>query len=288
MLSQFIRFTTEDRLILQGIVYRPELKTQKAYLHIHGMSGNFYENRFLDAMASRLTEAGYAFASVNTRGHDVISDFPLAGETESYKRIGDAFETFEECILDIRAALDLLEAQGYTDITLCGHSLGAVKVAYYQATTQDARVHRLVLMSPPDMVTLAERDVAYQELVTSARQLVQDGKGEEILLKKLWGSYFLCARTFLDLTAHDTAVDVFNLYDRAKPSVLGSILIPVFVLFGEKDDVLILSQEETVEVLQQKLHAVASFSSKILEGASHGYFGREELVAKAIVDWLSA
>jgi predicted alpha/beta-fold hydrolase len=95
MNTSFIRITTEDQLILQGLIYRPEQETKKAYLHIHGMAGNFYENRFLDSMAEQLTKSGYAFLAINTRGHDIIADFPLVGSEEKFKRIGDAFEKFE-------------------------------------------------------------------------------------------------------------------------------------------------------------------------------------------------
>jgi predicted alpha/beta-fold hydrolase len=186
MNAQFIRFTTEDALILQGIIYQPSHETKKVYLHIHGMGGNFYENRFIDVMVDRIAGIGYAFASVNTRGHDTISDFPIKRDKEEYKRIGNAFEVFEECVLDIRAAINHLETLGYQEIVLCGHSLGAVKVVYYLATSSDARVSRLVLMSPPDMVALAEADDAHEEFTDTAKQMMKDGKGEELLPKKLW------------------------------------------------------------------------------------------------------
>jgi hypothetical protein len=49
MRAKYFRFTTKDRLILQGIIYTPTHPTKRTYLHIHGMGGNFYQNRFLIA-----------------------------------------------------------------------------------------------------------------------------------------------------------------------------------------------------------------------------------------------
>lgn len=144
MNTEFIRFTTEDKLILQGLLYEPSEKTNMAYLHVHGMARNFYENGFLDTMARELTSHGYAFMSINTRGHDLIADFPIAGPDEKYKRIGNAYEIFEECLLDIKPAIDYLKQNGYKKTVLCGHSLGAVKVAYYIAKTQDNRINKLI------------------------------------------------------------------------------------------------------------------------------------------------
>src|SRR3989344_860743 len=109
MKTEFLRTTTEDKLILQGIIYSPDQPTNKEILHIHGMAGNFYENRFLDAMAKTLTDNGWAFLAPNTRGHDFIADFPVEGDKEEFKRVGNVFEKFEECVLDIKCWMDFAE-----------------------------------------------------------------------------------------------------------------------------------------------------------------------------------
>src|SRR5258708_4101905 len=124
MKTTFTRVVTEDKLILQGLLYEPDQKTDKIILHVHGMAGNFYENKFLDVMAKTFTDNGWALLVPNTRGHDFISDFPVAGEKEEYKRIGNFREKFEECVLDIKAWLDFASTENYRDVVLQGHSLG--------------------------------------------------------------------------------------------------------------------------------------------------------------------
>lgn len=254
MNTQFIRLTTEDSLILQGLIYTPSTSTTKAYLHIHGMGGNFYENLFLDSMATELTNNSYAFLSINTRGHDQIADFPTAGSEEKHKRIGNTYEKFEECVLDIKSAIDYLEQNRYTEIILCGHSLGAVKVAYYIGKTQDSRVSKLVLMSPPDMVSLFEVENYHTDLLAQSKQLIAEGKGEELLNQKIWDWYHLSANTYVDLSSRDYPVDVFNSYDKDKTSILSEIRIPTLAFLGEKDDATALPQQEALERNRSRLH----------------------------------
>ena len=287
MNAKFLRITTEDNLILQGIIYVSDKPTKKAYLHIHGMAGNFYENKFLDVMAEELTNNDYAFMSINTRGHDIIADFPIVGTEEKYKRIGDAYEKFEECLLDIKPAIDYLSKNGYKEIILCGHSLGAVKVAYYIAKTQDFRVQKLILMSPPDMIGLAEADSHHTDYLAESHKMISEGRGGELLVGKIWDWYRLSADTYVDLNTRDYPVDVFNTYDKTKASLLSEIKIPTIAFLGEKDDAAILPQREALEVIKSKATNALVFDIDIIEGASHSYFGREKMMAQRIVKWLN-
>lgn len=287
MQTRLIKITTEDKLILQGIIYHPDQQTSRVFLQIHGMGGNFYENAFLDTMAEQLISSGYAFAAINNRGHDFFADFVVNGEKEEYKRIGNAHEKFEECLIDIKAEIDYLEKSGYSEIVLSGHSLGAVKAAYYMIRTNDPRISRLVLMSPPDMVSLAEAEDNRIEMLAEAQKLVSAGKGSDLLASKLWDSYYLSAETYLNLFTRDNAVDIFNLYDADKSSALNIIKIPTLAFLGEKDDATILPPHESLEMLKHKAPNILDFDTAIIAGASHCYFGRENEMAETIVNWLN-
>lgn len=286
MNANFLRITTEDKLILQGILYLPDTKTQRAYLHIHGMGGNFYENRFLDIMAEELTHDGYSFMSINTRGHDIIADFPVAGSEEKYKRVGNAYEKFGECLLDIKPAIDYLEKEGYSEIILCGHSLGAVKVVYYMAKTQDQRIKKLILMSPPDMVGLAEKESYHQGILEQAKKMILEGHGDELLPIKIWDWYHLSANTYVDLNSRDYPVDIFNTYDKSRPSLLREVRILTLAFLGGRDDAAILPLKEALEIIKNKAVNAPRFDIDIVEDAPHSYFGKEKEMTKKITDWL--
>ena len=51
MKTRFIRFQAEDGLWLQGLFYEPDQKATQVVLHIHGMGGNFYENKFYETVS---------------------------------------------------------------------------------------------------------------------------------------------------------------------------------------------------------------------------------------------
>ena len=77
MRGELVRTFTEDGLELQGLFCPPTTAETNGMglLHIHGFTGNFYEGRFVDHIAERIINRGYAFLTANTRGHDYRSVF---------------------------------------------------------------------------------------------------------------------------------------------------------------------------------------------------------------------
>lgn len=51
MKQKLVRINSIDGIELPGILYTPDISTNKIVIHVHGLSGNFYENRFLDNLA---------------------------------------------------------------------------------------------------------------------------------------------------------------------------------------------------------------------------------------------
>src|SRR5579862_6619952 len=134
------RIYASDGLELVGLLYEPDKATESILVHTHGMGGNFYENRFLDFIAETLTSNGIAFFTFNNRGCETFKDFSKIVENKkTFVRIGNAYEVFEECIWDIKAAIDAASGWGFKDVHLSGHSLGAPKVIYYMNETGDER-----------------------------------------------------------------------------------------------------------------------------------------------------
>lgn len=265
-----IRSKTSDRVNLDGMLYEPKVKALGTILHIHGMAGNFYENKFLDAMAEQYTAAGYAFATVNTRGHDM----------------GNMHEKFSECVYDIEAWLDYLEQLNYRQVVLQGHSLGAVKVAYYVGKMRDVRVTKLILASPPDMIGLAEAEASHAEMVAGAHAMLQEGRCDELLPKLLWGYYYLSAATFLDFFTRGSDIDIFNTYMPGARSILAEIQEPIFALYGSRDDAVLLSPNHDLDIIKKKASSCPRFDSIVIEGASHDYRGSELQVTHVVLKWL--
>jgi pimeloyl-ACP methyl ester carboxylesterase len=286
MKTSYERLSTSDHLELQGLFYTPEKPSKKVVLHIHGMAGNFYENRFVDDFAKTFTNNGYSFATFNNRGHDYGADFRvLNSKTEKFIRIGDANETFEDCILDIEAYMNFLETKGYSEVVLSGHSLGAVKAVYYQALEKNNRVKALVLESPPDMIGLAEKEKDYDEFTTTAKEMVKNNKGKELLPKLFWQWYPITANTYLNFFDKKSKTRIFNIANKEN-SVLSEITVPILAIIGGKDDIVIKSAKEDLSIIKGLATKCSKFDSYIIENALHSYFGYEQKLADIINKWI--
>ncbi|MBP7057540.1 alpha/beta hydrolase [Candidatus Gracilibacteria bacterium] len=286
MITTQVRFTTKDGLILQGLLYEHGTKSKRAILHVHGMSGNNYENRFYSEMIIQNVANDWAFFVINNRGHDYIADIPVASDKEEYRRIGNAYEVFEESIFDIAAAIDYLAQNGYEEIVLQGHSLGAVKIAYYCAETNDERVSRLIMISPPDMVGLAEADSDYQQLIIEAKKLVASGNEDQLPPKVIWGSYWLSAKTMLNFSIPGNAIDVFNFTRPQTLSILEKLKLPILAIMGELDDAVTMPIPEAMAILKQKCANCSDYTDVVIANAPHSYFGAEAKLAATILQWL--
>ena len=141
-------------------------------------------------------------------------------------------------------------------------------------------------MSPPDMVGLAEKENYHKNLLEQSRKMVSEGRGEELLSLKIWDWYHLSANTYVNLNSRDYPVDIFNTYDKNKPSLISEIKIPTFAFLGGKDDAAILPQKEALEIIKNKAVNASRFDIDIVENAPHSYFGKEKEMAKKITEWL--
>ena len=56
MLQELVRINSIDRIEMPGILYTPKKVSDKIVIHVHGLNGNFYENRFIDVLAESYTE----------------------------------------------------------------------------------------------------------------------------------------------------------------------------------------------------------------------------------------
>ncbi len=283
------RIITKDNLELVGLLYEPDIKTSKVLVHVHGMGGNFYENKFLDAVAKTLTDNNVAFFVFNNRGCEAIKDLAKVTDGKrTFVRIGDAYEKFEDSIFDISAAIDLVSELGFSEIHLSGHSLGSPKVAYYLAETHDFRIKSILLLSPSDMLGLVRSNPErFKQDLEEATKMVKAGKGGELLSRLVWDEYPLSAATYLSLFADDSKAAIFNFHNPTDIlETLSKITQPLFATMGRKDDSLVVSIEETMERIAKAAKNSKQVETKILGDANHGYIGSENELADTVNQWI--
>lgn len=286
MRTDFCRIGTKDGLRLDGLLFEPEGEAKAAVLHIPGRAGNFYANGFLDAMARVYSDNGLALLSVNTRGHDHIADFRV-GNTQEIKRIGQAFEIFEECVLDIGVWADFLKAKGYEKIILQGHSQGAAKIVYFASQNPWPEIAAIVLMSPADAPGLLRKYAPekFAQDLAQAKEMIAEGQGEELLPNKIRNWYYISAKTYANEMGSKES-DIFPIFDNGDFEKLESIKIPAMAFYGENEDTLVYSAQKDLEIVASHLKNPKS-KTLIIAAADHTYFGKENEAAKLIANWIN-
>jgi pimeloyl-ACP methyl ester carboxylesterase len=318
MQGRIVRTFTSDNLNLQGMHCAPrEPGPGRLVLHVHGSYGNFYENLFLDAMAAAYTSTGVAFLTVNTRGHDYYADFKMkrAGGGYDERRIGGFLERFEECLLDIKAWIDFASGEGCGSVLLQGHSLGAMKAAFYCARGNDARVRALLLVSPPGLLggDIEQVRKRIEPNLAVARALA--ARNPDALMPE--GSHFapISAAAYLSLYSNLDIAGMFNLEsgdtipDRnvsghsasgdtipnrsgsghvpgaADNPILAEIRVPVYAVIGSEDEYSARDPEQGFRLLKRAFRSAPSFTSKVIAGANHVYDDFENEVSDTLAEW---
>lgn len=289
MKTSIHRIYTEDGLELSGALYQPEEKTKKVLAFIPGMAGDFYSHKFLDVLVEKMTDNNIAFCPFNNRGTGYIS-YLYRKTSNGFKLVksGAAEEKFEECILDIKAHLDFLENQGFSEIYLQGYSLGAPKVVYYQVKTKDKRIKSLILLSPPDMLRLVREDEKrFKEDIETAEKMIDEGKGNDLMPRYLWDEYPIPAHTYINLFRDDSEAAIFNFYNPEKGfKILSQVSCPIFTIIGRKDDILVIPIEDIIRMIKKEAKSSPRCEHVILGDASHNYRGYEKQLAEATLNWI--
>lgn len=290
MKTEMVRFNAADRVELQGLYFTAEpLRRKKCTIvHMHGLAGNFYENRFVDVMARVYTENGYDFLTFNNRGHDYMTDIVKHNDNaDEYLSGGAAYETFSDCIFDIEGAIKYAEGKGANQIILQGHSSGCNKIVYYLSQKKaDDRISSIVLISPCDDMGLhldAVGEEQYQSNLQLAKTMMQNSCGEQLMPEGTLFSYPICARAYYGSFQKNALQDVFPYRDNNnKFCALNNMKIPVLILFGTED--LLLQPFE--EIAETVFAPHKNFSAYSIQDASHSYTGKEKELVQCILNWL--
>jgi pimeloyl-ACP methyl ester carboxylesterase len=131
--EELVYTDTEDGLNLEGVVIRPTAASARmvAVVWVHGLTGRFYAKSAI-LVGRDLAGEGYTFVSGNNRGHDFGARYWNQARGEPVLA-GGGWERFDESPFDVDAWLTFTASLGHERIVLVGHSLGALKVAHYQA-----------------------------------------------------------------------------------------------------------------------------------------------------------
>jgi pimeloyl-ACP methyl ester carboxylesterase len=291
MKGELVRVKTQDGIELEGLFCPSKTDSSVTISHLHGLAGNFYWNRFIEHICRKITNAGFNFLTINTRGHDSFSDFyRVANGSTEIIEIGAAYELFEDCLKDIKAWTDFLEEKGCSSIIMEGHSTGALKATYYAAQTEDTKVKGLVLLSPSDDIGLRKHRLGhrYDEALQIAKAMIERGEGRELMPEWCFEETPLSALTYYSYYKQDTEANIFPFREpRAEFAQLAKVKAHILAVFGtENESVVDNKVTEALSLILVKAKSSISCETFLLKGAPHNYLGYEIGLSETILGWL--
>lgn len=281
MMVDLIRIAAADGMELDGAYFAPPAGTAPAgpvdaALCIHGSGRNFYTPATA-AMADDLRRQGYAALTLNTRGHDTVWVDRQTGAAQ-----GNAYEILDDSRQDLRAGIDYLQQQGHRRIAILGHSMGAVKVAYYAAVEDDHRIAAVIPVSPVRLSCsyyLESPDAAeFRANLETADRMEAEGRALDLFAVDFPIKEMFSAMAYLDKHG---PLERYNIVSRAP-----GIRAPLFVLAGS------LETHTRLRDVPADLVAAAVNSPRaeyrVLDGGNHSLTNMMPEAGAAVIRWLAS
>ena len=283
MITDLVEVTTTDGIQLSGAYFAAADTGQThpvdAVMFFHGDSGNFYSRLYL-SLGEWFAERGIAFLTGNRRGHDHVSNGARGGPLMGY-----AFESVRDSRTDYAAWLELLRERGHRRIAIGGHSGGAVRAAYAQASEHYDNVAAVVALSPGEynhegVVALHGED--FTKPFRDSERSVAQGRSHVLYRPGVpWGSTWSAG----------AYVDCFNPDNRYSVTAhAANTGCPTRFIFGGEECLVGGPQELPVCGAARRGLAAAGYAHvevSEVEGANHGYQGRERALFEVMYGWLA-
>ena len=282
MKQELNRINSIDWIEQPGILYTSDKETNKIVIHVHGLNGNFYENRFLDTLAETYTEKTYAFLTFNNRGRGFITELL---KWNDFVVIGWCLERFKDCILDIQWIINWVKEKGYNEIILEGHSYWCNKVLYYYNKTKDKNIKQIVLLAPCDIPSECKKFLSkdeYEKAKNESTKLVNEGKENELIDFSSMANGKISAGTFYydflpnwenDFIKYSNGID-------AKSELLNNIDIPTLIIFWNEDECVLT---QPIDIVKSYLkNNIKKCDIEIIENTDHLYTNKLEELWKII------
>lgn len=291
MNTEIINIQTEDGVINDGFIIKNNSK--KILIATHGMGSNCFKERE-KIIAKNVLENGIDFLVYNNRGSELVKNVRKNVDGTIKKVIaGTSYEDPEEGYFDIKGAIEKAISFGYTDIYLQGHSLGSTKVLYtYNKLKNESSelikyIKGIVLLSLIDIpkVTKIYLNENYEKILNFA---IEKEKNKQLLDLMPRESFIhpISVKTFLKYTKYSDKID-FAKYSEENYDYkeLNNINIPLFMRWGNINEMIEQPAEVLTKIVSEKINN-KNKNIGYIDGADHGYTGKEEILAKEIVEFL--
>ena len=285
-----IDFLATDGIKLTGILRTGNTKTNKVILSIHGMTSNCLKARE-EIIAKSVNEKNIDYFGFNNRGSELVTYIRrnINGKKEKFLG-GTTYEDVLESDRDIIGAIIKLKELGYEEIYLQGHSLGCTKIVYtYNKLKEEGKKEILDLIKGIILLSLVDIPMAvkvytgdkYEKYIKLAEEKL---KTNELMPKESF-IHPISAKTFIRYAKDFKEFDFAGYGRDSKLEKLNNIEVPLFTRWGNDKEMIIQKAEDLVKMVNKIIKNPKKDISYI-DGANHSYDGKEETVAKEILEFI--
>ena len=204
---------------------------------------------------------------------------------------GSVYENVLDGYYDIKGAINKMLELGYTDIYLQGHSLGCTKIVYtYNKLKNENNVKNIkgiMLLSLVDIPDCQKYDLGdkYTEMMEYAENKEKEGKLNDLMPIESF-DHPICVRSYLRYFKYNKDIDFARFWDKDYNfKELNNIQIPLFLRWGNVHDLVLQNLSNLIEILKSKIQN-EKLDIGYIDGADHGYTGKEETLAKEIISFI--
>lgn len=288
-----IDFLATDGIMLNGLLYESANQTKDIILAVHGMSSNCFKIRD-EVISKYANESNIDYFCFNNRGSELVKYIRKNIDGKKEKMLGGtSYEDVLEGYEDIVGAILKLKELGYENIYLQGHSLGCTKIVYTYHELRDEEendlleyIKGIILLSLVDIpmalkVYLKDR---FEDYIKLAEEKEEQGKLYEMMPKDAF-IHPISAKTFLRYSRDNQEIDFARYGNDTEFEVLNSIEVPLFMRWGNDNEMIL---QEAGELAMEVSNSISNEKKDInyIDGADHGYSGKEDILAKQIIEFI--
>lgn len=286
-----IDFYAEDGVLLNGFI--ANTSSQKIVIATHGMSSNCFKYRER-VIAEECLKNDIAFLGYNNRGSELVKYMYKNQNGKKTKLIeGTSYEDPEEAYFDIKGAILKAIDLGYTQIYLQGHSLGCTKTIYAYNKLKEENseilnnIKGIILLSLVDIprtlkIYLNEN---FNKILKFAEEKEIENQLYDIMPKESF-IHPISVKTFLKYAKYNSKINFAQYGNKEyKFEELNNIEVPLFMRWGNQNEMIEQDAKKLVDLLNEKILNHAKDIGYI-DGADHGYTGKEEILGKEILNFI--
>ncbi len=289
---EVIYFLATDGIKLDGLLSTCKDKTEDIILSVHGMATNCMKKRET-TMAKIANENGIDYFCFNNRGSELVKYTRRYTEGKREKELGGtSYEDVLEGYEDITGAIIKLKELGYKNIYLQGHSLGCTKIVYTYNELKDEKdemvnnIKGIILNSLIDIpraLRIYLRD-KFDEYIQYAEEKERNQETSEMMPREAF-IHPISVKTFLRYARDNQDIDFANFGEDHELRKLNNIDVPLFMRWGNVNEMIAQMPEELVDIMNR---VITNPNKDIyyLDGANHSYEGKEEELAKQIIEFI--